>query len=114
MTISMNLRNFKLCRTTSLVLAFWSILSLFFMIFSKLERITCCSIGANQYRLYSSILWFIELKSIRISDCACEVDDFYQSFWIIPIEFIVLALLFTGAFIYLQFYMTIKDEFKKN
>jgi hypothetical protein len=97
-------KNFKLFRTGSLILALWLFIANLYIVFSGFEKFDCCASNVEGYGLYTFIGWLIDARLAPLMDCACDLENLTTTFYIIPIDLIILDLLFWCVFIYFQFF----------
>lgn len=97
------MNKFKLWRGTSLILFAWTLVSAVYVIFAKFEKFDCCAIEVSGYKLYPLIQWIYDAKYASLVDCHCDGRNLPITFWIIPIDVIVVSILALGVFVYVQF-----------
>lgn len=98
------MKKFKLWRNTSLILFAWTLVSALYIVLAKFEKFNCCALEVDGYRIYPLIQWIYDAKYAPVVDCFCDAKNLPTTFWIIPIDIIIVSVLALVAFVYIQFF----------
>lgn len=95
---------FKLWRNLSLIFGIWSLASFFYIVAGKFERWSCCALEAKGYKAFTLAQYLIEVRESKLIDCApCDIVNLPVTYNIVPIDLLVVSLMFLGVFAFMQF-----------
>jgi len=93
-----------------LIFGTWSLASFFYIVISKFERWDCCALETKGFRAFTLVQYLIEIRNSKLVDCVCDISNLPLTYYIVPIDLLVLTLVFLGIFAYLQFFAKVDES----